>query len=167
MKGFYDVLRAMPLVIKRCKNILFFFVACPIIKEHAALEKKEISPYARFFDYLTGDKKIRVFMESDIFVLPSYAEGLPITILEAMAAGLPIVATAVGAIPEIIEDGKNGYIIEPGDFRTLADWIVRLAEDEKLRRRLGKNNTDTVKSHYDRAMIVRKLDNLYIQLLRA
>ena len=167
-KGLYDVLRAMPLVIRRCKNILFFFVACSILKELSALcEKEEISSHARFFGYLVGDEKIKVFTESDIFVLPSYAEGLPITILEAMAAGLPIIATAVGAIPEIIEDGKNGYIIEPGDYRALADGIVRLAENEELRHKIGKNNIDTIRKHYDRAVIVRKLDNLYTQLLRA
>lgn len=164
-KGLYDIIKAMPIVLKRFKNVQFLFVACSGIgKLDTICEKKEFASYARFVGYLLGDEKIKAFTQSDIFILPSYAEGLPTTMLEAMAAGLPIIATSVGAIPEIIEDGKDGFLIEPGDHYALAERILRLAEDKILRRKMGKNNMNKIRKRYDRAVVVRKLDNLYAEM---
>jgi len=74
---------------------------------------------------------------SDIAALPSYQEGLPYAISEAMAASLPVVATRVGGVPEMIDDGESGYLIEPGDASALAERLTRLATDAELRRRMG------------------------------
>lgn len=165
-KGIYDIFKAMPRVIEGCKNILFLFVACSSIKKPRSMDqKKEMTSHARFLGYLHGDEKLRVFKESNIFLLPSYSEGLPITMLEAMAAGLSIIATSVGAIPEVIEDGKNGILIEPGDHYALAKGILRLAEDRNLRRKMGRDNVNKIRKQYDRAVIMKKLENLYAQLL--
>jgi glycosyltransferase involved in cell wall biosynthesis len=115
--------------------------------------------------YLHGDEKLEIFFESDIFILPSYGEGLPITILEAMAAGLPIIATSVGAIPEIIEDGKNGFLTEAGDYVGLAKKILKLARDMKLRQEMGKNNIEKIERQYNKDLIVSKLSAEYEKLL--
>lgn len=73
----------------------------------------------------------------DVSVLSSVSEGLPNSLLEAMAAGRPVVATRVGAVPDIIHDGENGYLVPPGDAAAMADRLARLLRDPELRRRFG------------------------------
>jgi glycosyltransferase involved in cell wall biosynthesis len=75
---------------------------------------------------------------ADVLVLPSFTEGLPNVVLEAAAAGVPAVATAVGGTPEAITDGETGYLVAPGDPAALADRLARLLADEALRRRMGQ-----------------------------
>jgi len=79
-----------------------------------------------------------IMVQTDIFVLSSITEGLPLTVIEAMAYGLPIVATAVGGIPEIVEDGVDGLLCPPADSVALADKILSLAESREVRERLGQ-----------------------------
>lgn len=81
----------------------------------------------------------------DIFVLPSVKEGFPYTILEAMAAGLPIVATDVGAIPEILENQKSGLIVPPANLEILAKALKNLLDNPQKTQELGKNAAETVK----------------------
>jgi glycosyltransferase involved in cell wall biosynthesis len=83
-------------------------------------------------------ERVAYFQRADIFILPTYAEGLPIAVLEAMAAGLPIITTPVGGIPELIEDGVDGLLIQPGDVQALAARIALLLGDAELRRQLGQ-----------------------------
>jgi len=85
----------------------------------------------------------------DVFVLPSRTEGLPMAILEAMSAGLPIVATAVGGVPEVIRHGRNGLLVRPEAPNDLADAIVRVACDEDLRCRLGRAARAEFDERYD------------------
>ena len=85
-----------------------------------------------------GDAKLAHFGNADIFVLPSHAEGLPMAMLEAMSAGLPVIATRVGAIPAVIEGGKHGILVDPGDIAGLRAAIVELVTDVDKRRALGQ-----------------------------
>ena len=80
----------------------------------------------------------------DIFVLPSRSENLPYAILEAGFAGLPVIATSVGGIPEIIESSINGALIQPEDPEALFSTLILLSEDEALRNRLGTNLKQTI-----------------------
>ena len=76
--------------------------------------------------------------DADIFTLPSIYEGNPMTIIEAMGTGLPIVASRVGGIPDMIHDGESGILVEP-EPRAVCDALARMVEDGALRRRLGEN----------------------------
>jgi len=81
-----------------------------------------------------------MLQQTDIFVLPSLSrEGLPLALVEAMACGLPIVATTVGGIPEVVEDGVNGLLCPPGDSACLARKLLSLVEDPEERIRLGRS----------------------------
>ena len=88
--------------------------------------------------FVPHDELERLYARAAVVVLPSYREGLPLCVLEAMAYGRPVVASAVGGIPELVEDGVTGYLVEPGDVAGLRAAIERLLADPALRRRMGR-----------------------------
>lgn len=102
----------------------------------------------------------------DLFVLPSLWEGLPISILEAMAARLPVVATRVGGVPEVVLDGVTGLLVPPRDPQALAGAIVRLLGDPELRRRMGQAGRERVREHFSVDQMVRRTEALYEELLK-
>ena len=107
------------------------------------VKKKGLSQQVSFLgDRIYGTEKLKIFKEADIFVLPSYSEGFSMAILEAMAAGLPIIATKVGAAPEVIEEGEQGYIVIPGDIATLQDRLEQLVKDASKRIAMGQKNRE-------------------------
>jgi len=162
-KGIYDVIKAIPIVVNKFgENILFIFLGrCNTNKLTDICKKKNIQKYVDFQGYVEEPEKIKVMNSSDIFVLPSYAEGLPISILEAMAAGLPIISTPVGSIPDVIKEDLHGYLIDPGDYYTLANKITLLAENSKLRNNMGEINKETILVEYDINLLVNKMSELY------
>jgi glycosyltransferase involved in cell wall biosynthesis len=103
--------------------------------------------------------------EADVFVLPSHNEGLPMSLLEAMARGLPVVSTRVGGIPEIVLDGVNGLLIEAGNVEALARSIISLAGDPSLRTRLGESAQETVRMHYSVEKLMPRLQHIYDSIL--
>jgi glycosyltransferase involved in cell wall biosynthesis len=102
----------------------------------------------------------------DVFVLPSRVEGLPLALLEAMAAGKPVVATAVGGVPEVIEPGVNGLLVPPDDDAALAGAIATLARSPDLRARYGGAAAVTIeRGGFTEAAYLASLSNLYGELL--
>jgi len=87
--------------------------------------------------------------KSDIFVLPSFAEGVPVVLMEAMATGLPVVTTRIAGIPELVEDGVNGFIVPPGDAETLAGKLAELAENPAARGDMGQKGQKKVRHLYN------------------
>lgn len=112
---------------------------------------------------LTGfvnHKEIPAYMKgSYLFILPSLSEGLPNVLLEAMVAGLPIVATNVGGIPEIVRNGENGFLVRPKDSRALAEKVLLLLKNKSLREHISRNNRLKVRN-YDISKIFSKLERL-------
>jgi glycosyltransferase involved in cell wall biosynthesis len=103
----------------------------------------------------------------DIGVLCSHAEGMPNSVLEYMAAGRPVVATSVGAVPEMIEDGIHGLLVSPGDSLALAESIGRLVADPGLASRLGQQARQRVLERYTRQAMVQRFEVFYRSLLHA
>ncbi|HET7080131.1 MAG TPA: glycosyltransferase [Chloroflexia bacterium] len=100
----------------------------------------------------------------DVFVLPSEREALPVAVLEAMAAGLPLVATRVGGIPEVVEDGATGFLVPPGDVAAMHCVLERLTGDPALAARLGAAGQAHVQAHFTVQQMVRQVERLYDQL---
>jgi len=101
----------------------------------------------------------------DFFVLSSESEGLPVSLLEAMAASRPVVATRVGGIPQVIEDGHNGLLVSPHDPAGLAKAIITLMEDSTLRESVAREGYRTVEARFSINMIGQQIIALYDDLL--
>lgn len=107
-----------------------------------------------------------VLRESDIFVLPSRAEGMSNALLEAMTCGLPCIATNIPANAEIIQDGRNGLLVNVDDDEDLAQAIIRLAESRGLREKLGREAASTIDSRYSLHRVAEQYLTLYQELLQ-
>ena len=107
----------------------------------------------------------RYLAAMDVFVLPSRAEAMPLVIPEAWAAGRPVVATRVGGIPELIEDGKTGLLVEPGDVGGLAVRLRQLLADPPLARALGRAGRESARTKYDVTAMAGAYDRTYRELL--
>jgi glycosyltransferase involved in cell wall biosynthesis len=102
--------------------------------------------------------------EADALVLPSWIEGLPLVVLEAMAQAKPVVATAVGGTPEAVVDGDTGLLVAPRDVSALTGALERLVGDEDLRRRLGEAGRRRVEAHFSANAMTRRILEIYAEL---
>jgi len=166
-KGFYDVIKAIPIVAAKCgSNILFIFAGIYDLEKQTIIkEANNLYHCVNYFGFLEKDEMLKTRLKSDIYILPSYAEGLPVAMLEAMAAGLPVVSTRVGSIPEVIEEDVNGFLIEPGDYETLAEKIVELAGDQELRQTMGKRNVEKIRKSYSSESAMQHLSEIYQEVI--
>jgi glycosyltransferase involved in cell wall biosynthesis len=120
-----------------------------------------VSNAVEFLGWIDGAAKAQALAEATVYALPSYMEGLPMGVLEAMAVGLPVVATTVGGIPDVIEDGVTGLLIEPGDQDGLARALSLLLSDAALRHRMGAAARAVVEEGYTPQRIVPMIESLY------
>jgi len=101
----------------------------------------------------------------DIFTLTSLWEGLPRVIPQAMVAGLPVVANNIDGNAEIIQDGSNGFLVPPGDATGMADRVVQLLKDQKLKQEISAKGHETALQEFSLQDMVRKIEELYEELL--
>jgi glycosyltransferase involved in cell wall biosynthesis len=115
----------------------------------AQAQRLGIAPRVEFLGYRSSDHVRALLQESDVFVLPSFAEGVPVVLMEAMASGVPVVATRVAGVSELVEDGVSGFVVPPGDADALERAISTLLEDARLRARFGAAGRATVEREFD------------------
>lgn len=161
-KGVYDLISSISLILNQQPNVILTVVGSGEVETIRSICKDlNLGKNVRILGQITDKEKINELNNSDIFVLPSYSEGLPISILEAMAFGVPVVSTTVGAIPEVIEEGVNGFLIEPGDHKLLAEKLLLLIKSKNLREDMGINNLEKIKNKYDLKFVTNELQKLY------
>ena len=105
------------------------------------------------------------FAAFDVFVLPSGNEGTPVTAIEALASGCPVVATRVGGVPDVVDDGVDGFLVAPGDVGELASRLGELARDAELRARMGTAGRERMQTRYAVGRLIDDVDRLYRELL--
>jgi glycosyltransferase involved in cell wall biosynthesis len=125
--------------------------------------QKQLAEIVEYVGWVTGEDKNRLLKDCNIVMLPSYIEGLPITLLEAMAYAKPAITTNVGGIPEVIESSKNGVIITPGDKKALYEAIRLFMDNPQLIAEYGNDGLNRVKDYYPQS-VKNQLENLYKQL---
>lgn len=126
-----------------------------------AVEKNNVGSRVFIHPPEYGREKVERFSRSDIFCYPSFHEGAPIAVMEAMACGLPVVATRVGGLPDLVADGISGVLVEPGDSSLLAQALSRLLEDPPLRRSMQQAGARIASERFDVENHVQTLVGIY------
>lgn len=125
-----------------------------------------IENFIEFVGAVSLEERLSFFEKADIFVLPTLAEAMPMSVIEAMAAGLPIVSTTVGGIPELIEESEEGFLIEPSNARKLAEKLSILISDKDLRVEMGKKAQEKVGKELDFRVYTEKLKSSLFALVK-
>ena len=119
--------------------------------DRAALEERA-APWegaVQFTGYQSQPQVAEILQTADIFVLPSFAEGVPVVLMEAMASARPVISSQVAGIPELVEDGVSGYLVPPGDADSLATRMIALAKDPALRQHMGAAGQQKVAQEFN------------------
>lgn len=153
------------------KGVFDIFEAGKSVNDEATIDlygdgeiDKSLAPEnVKIHTWVSGEEKEKIFKNAGVLLLPSYNEGLPISILEAMSYGMPIISTPVGGITEAVEDNVNGFIIDCGDTKALAEKINSLC-DKNLRKKMGKESYRIVKEKFDVEIIKQRLKEIYDEL---
>lgn len=136
--------------------------------EKIAVEKKiselNLQKNVKLPGYIKGKEKAQELVNADIFILPSYSEGCPISLLEAMAAGLPVITTAVGGIPDIITEGENGILLANHTSSEIERGIKKMLGSEIERRKIGELNKKIAWENYESKFVTSKIEKIYSQV---
>lgn len=163
-KGLFDLIPAVAGLIKTYPDLIVKLGGEGNLEEVInILERLGIRKNFIMEGWVEGDKKRELLSENNIFVLPSYVEGLPMGVLEAMSVGLPVVATSVGGVPDIIVDGENGLLIEVGNQQALENQLYQLLASVEMRERLAVSAKKCVEQRYSANAVIPKLESLYMQ----
>lgn len=166
-KGLEDLLKAATLIIGRYPLVRFFVVGDGPLRQ--PLEEKAralgLNGTVRFLGAVPNASSL--LPHFDVVVLPSLWEGMSNSLLEAMAAGKPVVATDVGGSSEVVIDGKTGFLVPPKAPEALADAVLHLLADPEMARNLGEAGRIRVKSEFTSEIMVARLEELYDSLLAA
>jgi len=169
--GVIFFVRSLPLIRKRLGDQAVFVIAGGGYPE----ERRNIERQSRFdgtvdslvlLDNVPYERMPMVFAASDLVVIPSLIEAVSIAGLEAMATGKPVIATQVGGLPYLVEDGRTGILVPPADHHSLASAMIRLLEDAPLRQRMGAAGRDRIEQQFLWDSIARRTLEVYESALR-
>jgi len=165
-KGCFDIPAICEKVLEREKQVSVVVAGDGAVEQlKQLLRAGNIETEVSFPGWVRGGDKEKLLRESGIFLFPSYHEGMPMAVLEAMAYGLAVVTTKVGGIPKLIEHGVSGYLYEPGDISGMAQGIKELIADDGLRRQMGMAAREKAIQCYSMEGHVKKLLELYERVL--
>lgn len=128
------------------------------------IKMQQLENIVEFLGWITAEEKKIELNHCDVYMLPSYNEGLPISILEAMSYGKPIISTPVGGIPEIVIPEKNGILVKPGNFGEISNAISYFLDNKNKLKEYGENSFELVQNHLPKSVIP-QLNELYNKLL--
>jgi N-acetyl-alpha-D-glucosaminyl L-malate synthase BshA len=162
IKGHKYLIESLKTICKQHKDVQLILVGDGEEKYSLELlvEKLDLGAKVKFVGAIKNEDIPKYMAASDIFVLPSLSESFGIVNLEAMASGLPIVASKVGGVPEIVIDGENGFLVEPESPKEIAEKVTILLEDDELRKRISIHNK-TCSGEYEWDNVVKKLEEIY------
>lgn len=166
-KGIFDLAEVINLSKERYRGKVKLYVGGSGVEEERLadfIKSNNLGDLIEMCGWVSGEDKNQLLSQCDAYILPSYIEGLPVSIIEAMTYGLPIISTKVGGIPEIVKDGKNGILFNSGDKQALSNSIDLLVNDNKHRKLMGMESLKMSKEYLP-DNIVYCLNEMYKSLI--
>ena len=168
-KGLFTLIESMPAVVKRFKNAKFIISgkgqSDEMRKLIAHAEKIGVKDNIIFTGYYPDKKLPKLYQAADVFAFSTFYEHHPFAVLEALSTGLPVVTTNVGGIPETIESGKNGFLVEPFNPKQFADRILYLLEHPAEASEMGSLARKTILERFDWRIVVKDVLKVYDEAL--
>jgi len=154
-------------VISETKDVHFAFAGPEANRKWISMfENEGIPPHCySFLGYIPHDKMPEIYSNSSIFVLPSLIESFPFSVLEAMSSGAAVIASNVGGVPEMIEDGVDGLLVPPGNPEILAEKILFLLNNESELKRISKKARERVLREFTSEIMSNKTEKIYERIL--
>lgn len=165
-KGIFDLLKGITRHKDRLKGKLLLTIGGngETKKLLEYIDKHQLDDLVKFEGWVSGEQKAKLLAETDVYILPSYNEGLPLSILEAMSYGKAIISTNVGGIPEVVKEPANGFVVSPGDEEMMIKRIAQLIDEPQLVQSMGENSIKLVEPYYSKNVIT-KLNTIYQELM--
>lgn len=165
-KGVMEIIECLPIVLDSVPDLHLKLVGSPenMARARARAEVLGVTDSVLFSGWVDENEKRELYCHSHFLLLPSHNEGLPYVLIEAMGYGLPVIVSNVGGMPEVVEHGVNGFVIEPGDTNHLADCIIRLVSNPNLRCSMSERNREKVQSQYSLEAAKKQLQTIYAML---
>jgi glycosyltransferase involved in cell wall biosynthesis len=166
-KGIFETLEAFDIIREKIHG-------ASLVMAGDGPERKSMEKWVRdhklvdsiaFPGYLIGKSKAEAMTRAGMFIFPTYAEGCPVSLLEAMAAGLPVITTNVGGIPDVFTDRVNGRMLNEPHAKDIADAVFELAADRQMMASIADNNRQQAWSSYEATVVTARLEILYKNLL--
>lgn len=164
-KGSYDILHVAKQLESEFPNVCFTLFGDGEIEEVEREMEALASQNVRLGGWLLKEDRDEIVAGTVLHLLPSYQEGLPMSILETMSEGIPNLASDVGGIPQVIQDGENGMLIKPGDISSMVEKLRYFLTDEKLREKLSQASYEKIKTDFSLEKYFEKWDRYYESLL--
>ena len=165
-KGCFDIPAILEQVRRSCPDAHLVMAGDGQMEQvKEAFKKKNLLPHVEFTGWVRGEEKRRLLQESAVFLFPTYYEGMPMAVLEAMSYGMGIVTTRVGGIPVLIRYNENGYLENPGQIAEIAADIACLLQDEEQCRRMGQQARTLAQQKYSLENHLQKLEQTYRKVI--
>lgn len=165
-KGIYDLIDAVENISKKYKSFVIYAGGDGEISSvKKIVNEKNLKKYIKVLGWIDKDKKEKYLRECSIFILPSYNEGMPMSIIEAMAYKNAVISTNVGGIPQVIDNNKNGILIEPGDKKQLYNSIEKLIKDKKFKEKIGNAGYEKANSKFNIENNINEIYSIYRELM--
>lgn len=161
-KGIYDLLNAIVNNREKFKNKIQLVIGGDgeVNKLLKLIKEYELESIVSYIGWVSGERKKQLFKEATIMILPSYKEGLPISLLEAMSYSMPIISTNVGGIPQILEEDINGKLVEPGNTNAIKEAIFYYINNKDQIKIHGKSSYNKVQSFFPKN-VIQNLSEIY------
>ncbi|MCM8798401.1 MAG: glycosyltransferase family 4 protein [Candidatus Omnitrophica bacterium] len=165
VKGHVYLIQAMKEILKKIPTAQLLIAGEGKLKNYLLRLIRDLEIENRVFFLSPSWDTTSLFSCLDVFVLPSLEEGLGMVVLEAMASGIPVVATRVGGVPEIIQDGENGLLVPPRDYQGLGEAICRILQNPELRNKFIVKGRQTIEDKFVLEKMIEETERLYYEIL--
>lgn len=164
-KGIYDLIKAIPLILEKCPDAEFYFAGDGEMQKSQEMVKTlSLNDCVHFEGWITKNEKEALFGKCSVFILPTYFEAMPMSVLEAMSYGLATITTEVGGIPQIVQKGENGVFVTPGDIEGIAEVATKILLDEKAKRFIGENAIRKIEKDFSVDSVLESVYEIYQDL---